>query len=417
MQKLLIFLSTLIFISPLTTHADETELKNQIEQLRQQMQKLQTQTNSLLEHQNLEVETKTHHDTNIGGYGEIGYNHYRSDSSRTQMDLKRFVLSIEHRFNDDLSFNGEVEWEHAVTSNTDKGESEIEQAFLNYQLSPKMNMRAGLFLMPFGLLNESHEPPVFYGVERNEVETRIIPSTWREGGVSLSGTNDIGLDWNIGLVTGFDIAKFDDPSSPLHAIHQELQFAKARDLAYYLALNYRAPGFTFGTAAFTGDSGQDNADYKADNTLPSFSGIGGRVTLADVHSRFQKAGWDLEGVYAKGGISNASDIDQNLQSFNTANSAKRSFVPAEFYGWLLQAAYQFSLKENMTLAPFIRYEEFDTQAKMPAGFISDSANADHVTTLGLSFKPHPQVVAKADYQTYKTNSANDRFNLGIGYMF
>ena len=47
--------------------------------------------------------------------------------------------------------------------------------------------------MPFGLLNENHEPTNFYGVQRNFVETLIIPSTWREGGFNLHGDTAGGL--------------------------------------------------------------------------------------------------------------------------------------------------------------------------------------------------------------------------------
>ena len=66
-------------------------------------------------------------DTTIGGYGEISYNGYVHDASRNQADLKRFVLFFGHRFSDKLSFNSEVEFEHAVTSASDKGEAEIER--------------------------------------------------------------------------------------------------------------------------------------------------------------------------------------------------------------------------------------------------------------------------------------------------
>ena len=62
----------------------------------------------------------------------------------------------------------------------------VEQAYLNYQVSDALNLKGGLFLMPLGILNQTHEPPTYYGVERNEVETRIIPTTWRELGVGLT---------------------------------------------------------------------------------------------------------------------------------------------------------------------------------------------------------------------------------------
>jgi hypothetical protein len=272
--------------------------------------------------------------------------------------------------------------------------------------------------MPFGFINQSHEPPVFYGVERNEVETRIIPSTWREGGIGIYGVTDFGLAWDTGITTGFDVSKFDDPSSPLRTVHQELQFAKSRDLAVYGALNYRGiSGFTVGGALFSGNSGQGNAAFKADPTQPDFSGINARVTLWDVHARWRQRGWDLQTVYAKGKIGDADRIDQTLQNFNLANSVNRPIVPRAFYGWLAQASYTVWERGDMSLTPFVRYEKYDTQSQLPTGLASDPANADRVTTLGLSFKPHPQVVLKMDYQKFKDNPLNDRFNLGLGYMF
>jgi len=363
-------------------------------------------------------ESKASSDTTIGGYGEMNYNNFLKDSSRNQADLRRFVLFFGHRFDDRLSFNSEVEWEHAVTSADDKGEAEIEQAYLNYGVSPGLNLKAGLFLMPFGFLNQSHEPPVYYGVERNNVETRIIPSTWREGGVGLYGSTDSGLAWDLGVTTGFSVAKFDDPSSPLASIHQELQLANARDLATYGALNYRGvPGLTVGAAVFSGNSGQGNAAFKADNTQPDFSGIDGRVTLWDLQARWTPGKFDLQALYARGRIGDADRIDQTLAAFNAANGDTRAYVPAAFYGWYAQAAYRLWERNEMSLSPFARYEYYNTQSSMPVGFEADPLNASHVTTAGLTFRLHPQVVIKADYQKYVEHSENNRVDLGLGYMF
>ncbi len=105
-----------------------------------------------------------------------------------------------------------------MTSADDVGETALEQAYLDYKLASGVNLKTGLFLMPFGFINQSHEPPVFYGVERNEVETRIIPSTWREGGVGLYGATDAGFAWDAGITTGFDVSKFDKPGKPLGAL-------------------------------------------------------------------------------------------------------------------------------------------------------------------------------------------------------
>jgi len=279
-------------------------------------------------------------------------------------------------------------------------------------------IRGGLFLIPLGLLNENHEPPVFYGVNRNEVETRIIPTTWREGGVNVHGATEFGLDYNVGLTTGFDTTKFDDPASPLAASHQELQLARAHDLSLYGAVNYRGVlGLTLGAGVFSGNSTHGNAAFKADPTTPDFGSAKGRVTLWETHARWQPGRWDLSALYAAGSIGDAVRIDTALQGFNQTTGSDRPYLPSRFDGWYLQAAYKAWESGDLSLAPFLRYEFFGTQATMPVGFDHDPANRDHVFTAGLTFRLHPQVVIKADYQKYQDNSLSDRYNLGLGFMY
>ena len=177
------------------------------------------------------------------------------------------------------------------------------------------------------------------------------------------------------------------------------------------------PGLVAGVAAFTGDSTQGNADYKANTSLPDFSSVHGRITLADVHVRWQPSAWDLQVLLAKGGFSDAESINQVLLAYNTTTAGSRPYVASEFYGWLVQAAYKFSLNGESSVSPFARFEEYDTQAAMPSGFTASPANADHVLTVGASYKPVAQVVFKTDFQNFNEDSTQNRFNLGLGYMF
>jgi hypothetical protein len=356
--------------------------------------------------------------TTIGGYGEIAYSDYLKDSSRNQADLERFVLFFGHRFSDRISFNSEFEVEHAVASASDRGEAEIEQAYLNFQLSQTANLRAGLFLMPFGFINRDHEPPVYYGALRNEVETRIIPSTWREGGVSLYGSLPHGFDYDIGLTTGFDVAKLDDAGAPLAATHQELQLAHAANLSAYGSLDWRGvPGLDIGGGIFSGGTGQRNADFRADPTQPNFGDVNARMTLWDVHARLQQNGFDLEALYARGTFAQAARLDETILAYNAANGADRPLVPGAFYGWLVQGAYTINFSNDMALSPFVRFEQYDTQASLPLDLTRDPANRDKLMTIGASFRPLPDIVIKADYQKFFDHSINDRVNLGLGYMF
>ncbi len=357
--------------------------------------------------------------TSIGGYGEIGYNHYLKATGADQADLNRFVIFLSHTFDERWSLYSEVEWEHAVTSFSDQGESEIEQAWLSYAFAGDVQLKAGLFLMPIGLLNQSHEPPVFFGVERNEVETRIIPTTWREGGVGLYGSTASGFAWDLGLVTGFDLAKMDDAGYPLATSHQELQLAKASDLSGYAALNYQGiPGLRVGAGIYAGNTLQDNADHRADPSLPDFSGLGGLLALGDIHAHWQRGGWDLEELCTLGAIRQAGQIDDRIRTYDSANAgAVHPYVPGEIYGWLVQVAYTVFRHGECTLTPFVRVEDYDTELRMPAGFAADPGDADQVLTAGASFKPISAIVAKADYQWFRKESDKERVNLGLGWMF
>jgi hypothetical protein len=171
-------------------------------------------------------------DTTLFSYGEAAFSRPRNNASDTQADLARAVIGFSHRFDDRTRVAGEFEWEHAVTSADDKGEAEVEQLYVERQFTDRLGGRAGLMLIPLGLLNGSHEPTAYYGVFRNAVETAVIPTTWREGGVALFGNTDFGLNWNIGVTTGFDLSKWDPTGdegreSPLGSIHQELSLARA----------------------------------------------------------------------------------------------------------------------------------------------------------------------------------------------
>lgn len=348
-------------------------------------------------------------DATIFGYGEFNYNRFRDPDHTTRADLRRFVIGFGHRFNDQLSFMSEVEFEHGVVSADDKGEAELEQAWLNYRFNDAVNAKGGLFLIPLGILNETHEPPTYYGVERNEVETRIIPTTWRELGFGVHGLVGEGLRYDVGVTTGFDSGKLDDPSFGIRSAHQEGSEANAYDLSVYGALNYRVPGLLVGGGYFTGNTGQNG------QTNPLLKGVAARLRLWDVHAKYSIAGFDLQALYASGTLGDAGRINAAILASSPAPFA----APKAFSGWYTQAAYHLYRRGDVDFAPFVRYERFDIhQQEDPAnGLLQDPNNFERVTTVGFNLKIHPQVVIKSDVQSYRTDRNKSRFNIGLGYMF
>jgi uncharacterized coiled-coil protein SlyX len=375
----------------------------------------------------------------LWGYGELYYTDPTHDREKAQADLARAVFGIGYAFDSRTEFNSEFEVEHAVSSASDPGEFEVEQFYVDRQLNDAATLRAGLFLMPFGLLNEHHEPTNFYGVQRNFVETLIIPSTWREGGFNVHGDTASGFSWNVGVTTGFDLSKWnyapefplyttaldleDNDIAPLQATHQELALANAHALSQYVALGYYGiPGVTLGAAIFTGDAVKVPAPPNA--PIPGDQ----RVTLWEAHARWTPGKFDLSALYAHGAIS-------NLALANAANPGSPNPIPSQFYGYYAQAASGLWESGDYRLAPFVRFERYDMGSKyagvdgpvIPAGELPLSANPgdygywpqyqDRVWTVGANFYTTPHVVFKADYQWFHVNSDFSRFDLGLGLNF
>jgi len=347
-------------------------------------------------------------DTVLTSYGEINYNRPTKATENTQADLRRFVLGFQHRFDPKTKVVAELEVEHSVTSADDAGEVAIEQAYIEHQFHPAWAVRGGLFLMPMGLLNENHEPSAYYGVERNFVETAIIPSTWREGGVQFVGNLDNGLTVQTGISTSFDLNKWDATStegteSPLGSIHQEMQLAKSRDLAVFGALNWRGiPGLQLGGGVFTGGASQGTPGAPK-----------ARITLWDLHARWTPGRWDLSALYSRGQISNTA-------AWNTTLVGNPTLIPKSFDGSYVQAAYKVWQRGDYALSPFVRVEQFNTAkrfADIGTGLTPSAARNERVTTVGANFQLTPGVVVKADYQRFQVNTDANRLDLGLGWSF
>jgi hypothetical protein len=345
------------------------------------------------------------------GYGELNYTRPADDPAEARADLARFVIGAGYRFDERTRLQSELEIEHAVSSAGDPGEVEIEQAYIEHELNGAARVRAGLFLMPSGLLNENHEPTRYYGVFRNFVETAIIPSTWREGGVGLQGNTAGGLRWDAGVTTGFDLSKWDAAAgegaeSPLGSIHQELALARAAQPSFYVAANYTGVGgLRLGASIFSGGASQRQAGL-----------ANSRVTLWEGHVRWQPGTWDLSALYAHGHISGTRALNIGFAT----ELADPTLVPEDFYGAYLEAAWRARAGRAWPFTPFLRVERFNTAAgyaDLGAGLTPLARPDQTAYTAGVQLEFAPGVIFKTDYVDLSGGTAGDRFDLGLGYEF
>ena len=359
------------------------------------------------------------------GYGEVNYSRPSDDSENAVADVGRFILGAGYRFDDRTRFNSEVEIEHAVSSADDEGEVEIEQAYIEHAIGESTYAKIGLFLIPSGLLNEYHEPNRYYGAFRNLVETRIIPTTWREGGLAFQGNTLAGLRWDAGITTGFNLSKWDPASDegledgPLDAIHQELSLARAADFSVFGALNYTGvPGLRIGGSVFTGDASQDRPGFD-DN----------RVTLSEAHVRYAPGDWELSALYALGRISNTAEANlaqipddpfPGIPDDGVIIGVNHTPIPEEFFGWFVEGAYRGFTGERYGFTPFLRYEHFNTASEYAdlEGVPLPAPDDIEAWTAGFTFDLAPGVVIKADYVAFPDDDeGDDRTELSLGYAF
>jgi uncharacterized small protein (DUF1192 family) len=356
----------------------------------------------------------------IGGYGEALYQHFsggggageeeeegeeeEGGSGGDRLDLLRAVLYFGYKWNDHWLFNSEIEYEHGGE------EVGVEFAYLDYLWRPQANFRAGMVLLPVGFLNELHEPTVFLGARRPEVEQRILPTTWHENGFGLFG--DAGpFTYRTYVVNGFDASGFS--AAGLRGGRQGGAEAQAEDLAWVGRLDYTgAPGLLVGGSAYLGDSGQSLED-------PAERRIGASTRLVEGHLEWRYRGLELRALGVQARLADVARLNAAL------GLAGEESVGERMSGHYVQAGYDLfaSLFPNRggesALIPYARWESFNTQDRVPAGFAADPENEVDVLTLGLAWKPMDQVILKLDHQSFDNpeGTGHDQVNVLLGYIF
>lgn len=326
----------------------------------------------------------------VGGYGEL---HYNDLDSGEEIDLHRFVLFFGHQFRDDLSFYSELEVEHSLAGDGKPGEVELEQAFVQWDYAPGHNVKGGVFLLPVGILNGVHEPDTFYGVERNRIESQVIPTTWWEGGIAFGGEIAPGWGYDLAVHSGLNLDT-DSASasrrSSIRSARQKVAEANGDSLAYTARLNYTGvPGLRWsGTFQYQSDMTQGDAD-----------GIGiGKIdgTLFETNFSLERGMFGLRGLYARW------DLDDRIELLNPGAD--------EQSGWFIEPSVR--LGGNVGL--FARYGQYDLTAGRAA-----TSDEHGQFDIGLNYWLDDNVVIKADFQRQDNDSGNDvdGFNLGVGYSF
>lgn len=333
--------------------------------------------------------------TSIGGYGELHVNTGKTD----QVDFHRYVLFVNHEFNNWIKLNSELELEHSIAGEGQKGEVELEQAYIHFSIKEDRfgsisnvvdHVDLGLQLIPVGILNANHEPPTFYGVERNEVEKRIIPTTWWEAGALIGGKlGNTGIFWDAMLHSGLDTS---GKAGDIRGGRQKVAKATADNPAYTMRLGWAGNGISVA------------GSYQHQSDITPGDSVTTKAKLLEIHADIKQpltqnielgfrtlyAQWDVDGAAAKASGRN------------------------ELNGYYFEPSIKFDMNTMGKIGLFYRYEAWDRKA-------GDSTNSEEKRqTVGVNYWPEDNVVLKIDYRKddhYDESKNDSRIDFGIGYQF
>ncbi|MGH7963769.1 MAG: hypothetical protein ACRERD_18410 [Candidatus Binatia bacterium] len=355
----------------------------------------------------------------IGGYAEAFYSKFVSDKTRSNRDFTdfvRFVLYTGYKFNDWILFNSEIELEHAFTNATKSsagGEVAVEFAYLDFLLSEYANARIGMLLMPIGFLNEIHEPNTYFGVFRPETESRIIPTTWRENGIGLFGNLGEDIEYRLYAADGLNARGFG-----VNGVRNGRQRGN-RALAEHISVMGRVdytptPALLVGGSVYSGDQGQDQR--VGDTEIPDTN-----LLLWELHAQYRAYGFEFRTLFAMAHLGDAGRLTEALRA--TDDIGDNDTIANTMIGAYAEIGYDilpllYPGTEHY-LAPFVRFEYFDTQRNVPAGFSRNRTAEQRLWVIGFSYKPHPNVVLKVDYRNFSLVSGQrpHEVNFGMGLAF
>ncbi len=318
----------------------------------------------------------------IGGYGHTDYLNNQGVESDT-VDNYRAIIYLGYSFSDRIKFQSEIEFEHS-------NQLAVEFAALDFMINDRLNVRTGNFIIPVGHINLRHEPTLFLNVSRPDTEKHIIPATWHENGLMLYGQYG-NFEYQFATTASMDA----NNGATVRDMRESASKSAANDFGYSARLTYKPLiGLELTASLFTGQTDQGTQALE-----------GASVTISEAHILYNANNVRFTALYAQT-LSSSAD---KIALFHGTNAASKS------NGYYMTLGYAIG-----QWTPFVHLERYD---RFAAGYDATGTKLfkDEVTevvSVGLNFRPHEQIVIKADYMDQETAGVDeDRFSMGIGYIF
>ena len=335
----------------------------------------------------------------LGGYGEF---HATRKGGDSYGDYHRVVMYAGYQFNDWIRLNSEIELEHSKAGDKGKGQGYVllEQFNVDLQVADTTAIRLGRSLAPLGIVGPRHEPPLFFGVERPNLEKYILPSTWSIDGVGLVGDLSENISYEIYAVGGLDGSAFNETEGIRGGREAEYAGLEKPSITgridSYAIENLRIGGAFYQGSTGFGIKGADNGD--PDN----------EIQILSVDFEYEIGPLSINGVWVTG----EHDGTATLMSASKSPSYDGVALPeTDFGGHYVTVGYEVWRNGEKAIIPFIRLSEYDTNE---ASASNDSESEE--TTIGLHIPLSDQFVIKVD-QVKEDISGDEIFSVGFGMMF
>ncbi len=375
----------------------------------------------------------------FSGYGEVLYqymdygpNRMIGDgapaSRRGQLDLPRMVLSIDYKFKKGFSFSTEIEFEHGGTGSAVEyeyeesgewetevekgGEVVLEQFFVSKYFSPAFIVKAGHFLVPIGLTNQNHLPTQFFGTVRPEGENTILPLTWHETGIAVSGQWKR-WTYEAQLINGLDANGMTSAAWVKEARQTQYETIKLNKPAYVFRLDNRSiRNLKLGASFYSGNSAANSS--KPDK----MEHIDGRVSIGTLDAVYNNRHLIFRGNVVYGNLSDSEEI-YNLNSKILSRYSPYSPSPVAKTALTYGAELGYNISKfwngDAKLFPFVRYEYYNSMQGVEGNTYADPRYKRTITTFGFNYFPISNLVIKVDYamRSIDNGNYNDENTLGI----
>lgn len=315
----------------------------------------------------------------LGGYLYTEY--FKTQEKDLNFDLHYLSLSVSGWANDRINYFAEFELEHGG-----KGDNTfVEQAYIDFWLSPFVALKAGAMLTPFNRFDEFHGPLKNYTITRPQMSREIGVSAWK----------DIGIDF-----------------------HGYIPFDERYSLSFNL---YTINGLGGGSDL------RGSRQYQDNNENLSF---GGRLNLVfqdafEIGGSGYRGAWDSDGEYNLSMFgahllwkTSLADIYGELAMATSENPP--GVADGDISGFFMQA----SKLINKIVRPTIRYGSLDYLDPGAALGRSPSKGNKDLSELvfSLGYYPASWTVIKAEYQILMegdrvSSKDNNQFGLQFALQF